>query len=276
MMSALITSSGIPEMTIIVSGQNASQSAMVDCNDGTQCKILCNYDSCSGLNVYCYGATCTFGVGLHTTTFTEIDCITNSGQYVVTYSGEVVLCPIVEGLWMDRYLDFDDSEEIESDVLHQHAMMNGMQLYNSGDCYAERECVGQIFDGGNWAFCFGFEACSHASFSDVVGVQCHGVKACADALFSGGSAVCNGRESCISMIYGYGSDLSVRCGGKTSCKGWTRDSSWEGVDLSVTNASISFQCSGYKSCKDAEMVNVEMCSGANSCENIVISTTTNI
>ena len=47
-----------------------------------------------------------------------------------------------------------------------------------------------------------------------------------------------------------------------SCEDMTKADSWEKVE----GVKQRFECSGYESCKMAEMINVDMCSGANSCQ----------
>merc|ERR1719242_1767364 len=272
MVSSRITSQGIPEMMVIVSGQNASYSAMIDCNDGSECTILCTYDSCDGLDVYCYAATCTFGAGSNGSVFTEIDCITNSGRFVALSSGNVVLCPTVKSE-VNHY----ETVDIPREALHQHSIMETIAVtQGNDDCYGEDGCVGDTFDDGTWAICFGFDACALAVFANVEGAQCHGVRACAEGQISGGWVYCNGQQSCASMHYGYERELNVRCSGKASCIDWTKDSSWDVEDNSLNDTLTSFQCSGYESCKNAEITNVETCSGANSCENIVVDTTSTL
>ena len=49
------------------------------------------------------------------------------------------------------------------------------------------------------------------------------------------------------------------------------DSSWTG-----SSGSQGFECRGYKSCKDSYMWDVELCSGAESCDNMVMGSASSV
>ena len=49
-----------------------------------------------------------------------------------------------------------------------------------------------------------------------------------------------------------------------SCANLAKSASWQ----KVGGVYQRFECSGYESCKMAQLVNVYMCSGANSCEGV--------
>ena len=194
---------------------------------GTDCTILCNDDSCDGLTVNCEGnATCHFGVGLTASSFTEIDCVTNSGDYVVTDSGDRVLCPTVPTLAgdaLDENEEFDISEILENAVNAQRDIVDEFELtaddVADGMCVTESECVGQSFEGGNWANCYGYKTCTDASFTNVSGIQCQGMESCAfgEVTWSGyGGTSCNGKKSCQKMQYGNVGDLILWCRGMVS------------------------------------------------------------
>ena len=183
--------------------------------DDSECTFLCNDEACGGFSVHCEDATlCTFGSGFSTSNFEEIDCISNSGQYVVTSSGDNVMCPAV------TY----DVAPVEPPALQQHAAVVGSieSVLNAhvpddedgpadGYCLEAHECPDATFESG-YAQCNGYQACERVTIGANTRPypECGGVESCIEGTFSK-QLQCNAKGSCRWGQYTGQTDFTMGC-----------------------------------------------------------------
>ena len=168
---------------------------------------------------------CVFGVGISTASYTEIDCISNSGDRIVADSGDEVVCPLVEVIGpSEEEMEAMESNTAESakldtlscdDVVRNEAQK--LQADSGGvllhDCDQESECAAGTFDGGDWYECTGYTSCDTVDFDNVGGAYCRGSLSCQHSNVVHGDLECSGFNSCYYMFYGDSGDVSVECNG---------------------------------------------------------------
>ena len=184
--------------------------------DGSECTFLCNDGACGGFSVHCEDLRlCTFGSGFSTSNFEEIDCESNSGQYVVTASGDNVLCP---DLTYDYSLAEPPALQPQDVVVGSadsvlSAQANDVYGPEDGECYLANECPEAVFESGQTAYCQGYQACQRAQFRPGSYPVCYGVESCTESTFST-NLRCQGKSSCKSGEYTSDADFTMICRGQ--------------------------------------------------------------
>jgi len=284
--SATIYSNGIAEMVVALSGQGAGSDAVINCQ-GSQCTILCNGMACDGLEVWDIGgAQIEFGTGSTVQRMEDLDCWSSPGQIVQSAAGDEVMCPlivIVDALEseMARNVVPDDAVLGCDDAGRLRAESIAFYL-----CIEEEECSGQSFNGGDYAQCSGLRGCSNALFTEVGGAYCFGRESCRSGQLTHGAVTCGGKDSCEYMQYGDAGEVAMDCNGNGACVNVAKDVSWadsdwaqkdrQGGTSDSNDGSQEFACRGYQSCDSAELLHVSVCSGAKSCDYLIMDKTPNV
>jgi len=260
--------------TVILSGRQSGKNGQITCEGDAQCTVLCNDEACDQLTVFILGgASVEFGTGTSADSFTELDCFSNPG-------GEVdrVTCPMIA---------MSAAEENAKKAKTQMApvTVSADQRADSAAiwmCDTASECEYQEFNNGDFALCSGARGCYYSEMIDVY-AQCAGDESCRGANLVHGTAQCIGSSSCTNLQFGDSGDISVTCAGTSSCSGMQKDISWsdsgwaqadrQGGTSHDNDGTQQFTCSGYASCSGSEVLNVDSCPGAASCQSMIMDLT---
>jgi len=137
------------------------------------------------------------------------------------------------------------------------------------NCGTKGECDSEWFIELDYLPCTGTSSCVYGGYNEVKEALCGGVEACAYSDVYDSGMRCAAQWACNYIDWGYSSNPDevshYECTGHTGCWAmWEYDFSRGQTDGSL--AGQTWACRGYQACQEAQIVNVNECSGQRGCE----------